>query len=784
MIKKIFLVAAAAALALNGPAQTRLTEKNVDDVLRQMTLQEKADLLVGCIEGTNYFGVPQPTGSDPTNAVLVPGAAGQTNTISRLGVPATVVADGPAGLRISPTRPDDDRSYCCTGYPVPIAMASTWNAPLVRRVGSSMGKELKEYGVDMLLAPGTNIMRNPLCGRNFEYFSEDPVLSGRMCAAMVDGLQGEGVGACVKHFAANNQETNRNENDSRVDQRTLREIYLKPFEIAVKESQPWAVMSAYNRLNGVHCQENYDLLTTVLRKEWGFGGIVMTDWTGKRNTSAQVHAGNDMMMPGTRTQIEQIVADVESGALAEEDVDACVRRVLQYVVKTPRFKGTPSAGVSDAGASTAVSRTAASEGIVLLKNSRQTLPLADSVRNIAFFGVSSYHFLSDGSGSGHVSTPYVVSLLEGMEKAGYRPDEGVRRIYEAAEALADAKYDLSPAKAKLPFLEMIGINHRPDEVRIPRYIADASALKSQLAVITIGRKPGEGADRAVEGDFELTETEQEMISHVCDAYHAAGGTVVVTLNVGGVVETASWRDKPDAIVLAWMPGQEGGHAVADVLTGRVNPSGHLPVTFPVSYADVPSARNYPNVPRKPDDGMNGLTAILNPDMYAADPCFNTTRYEEGIDVGYRYYSTRGVGTSYPFGFGLSYTTFEMSDLKVTQRRGERFVASVTVTNSGDRAGRHVAQLYVKAPASTHETPVRELKAFAKTDILQPGQSQKVSMEFTRYDLASFYPEDSAWKTIAGTYTVEICEDAETPVISLPLNIKETTRYAVNNVLNN
>ena len=781
-MKKVLLTTIAALLTAGLSAQIKLTEKNIDKVLKQMTLQEKADVLIGCIEGTNYFGVPQPTGSDPSNVTLIPGAAGQTNKVSRLGIPATVVADGPAGLRISPTRPDDPNTYYCTGYPVPILMASTWNTPLVQQVGRTMGKELKEYGVDVLLAPGTNIMRNPLCGRNFEYYSEDPFLSGYICAAMVNGLQSEGVGACVKHFAANNQETNRNENDSRVDQRTLREIYLKPFEIVVKNSQPWSIMSAYNLLNGVHCQENYDLLTTVLRNEWGFKGFVMTDWTAKRNTSAQIHAGNDMMMPGTKTQIEQILEDVKSGALSEADVDACVRRVLQYIVKTPRFKGYAFSNHPDFETSTTISRNAASEGIVLLKNKQQTLPLTDSIKNIAFFGVTSYHFLSDGSGSGHVSTSYVVNMLEGMEKAGYHFNKGIKKIYDAVDVLSDAKYDMSPAKTRLPILEMIGINHRPDEIRIPRYIADASAQQSQLAIITIGRKPGEGADRAVKGDFELTETEQEMISNVCDAYHAVGKKVVVILNVGGVVETASWKEKPDAIVLAWMPGQEGGHSVADVLTGKVNPSGHLPITFPVHYSDVPSAKNYPNLPGKPEDGMNGLSAILNPALYSADPCFNTTKYEEGIHVGYRYYSTKGVRTSYPFGFGMSYTTFEFSDLKVTPQ-GKKYIATITVKNTGNKAGRQVAQLYIKSPATTHETPIRELKAFAKTDLLQPGQSQKLTMEFSNYDLASFYLEDSAWKTISGSYTVEIGEDAETIKISTPLQIKSTTKYPVNNVLN-
>ena len=280
-------------------AQPLLNEKNIDRIIAEMTLREKAELLVGAINGTNYTGVPMPTGNE-AGTQRVPGAAGQTNTIPRLGIPSTVVADGPAGLRVLPQRTGDESTYYCTGFPVEILLASTWNTEVIREIGAAMGNDVREYGVDVILGPATNIMRSPLCGRNFEYFSEDPLLSGRMTAAITAGIQSQGVGTSVKHFAANNQETNRNANDSRVSARALREIYLKPFEIAVREAQPWTIMSSYNQLNGEFTQESRTLLTDILRGDWGFEGLVMTDWTGQRNTSAQVHAGNDLMMPGVK----------------------------------------------------------------------------------------------------------------------------------------------------------------------------------------------------------------------------------------------------------------------------------------------------------------------------------------------------------------------------------------------------------------------------------------------------------------------------------------------------
>ncbi|MBP5333494.1 MAG: glycoside hydrolase family 3 protein, partial [Bacteroidales bacterium] len=387
-----------------------LRQDNIDEVLSELTLKEKATLVVGAgyksmLAGMFGFKVP------------VPGAAGMTRSIPRLGIPAIVLSDGPAGVRIEPKRKGSKDTFYCTGFPIGSLLSSTWNMEMVEMVGSAIGNEALEYGVDVLLAPGMNIHRNPLCGRNFEYFSEDPLLSGKTAAAYVRGVQSQGVGTSVKHFAANNQETNRFWNDSRVDEAVLREIYLSNFEIAVREAKPWTVMASYNRLNGVHTQENKWLLTDVLRDEWGFDGLVMTDWTGQRNTAHQIEAGCDLMEPGEKAQINELVKKVKKGELKESDLDICVRRVLELIVKTPTFKGYRPSLSPDLKAHAEIAREAAEEGIVLLKNEKGTLPFAKG-KSVALFGVGSYQLLAGGTGSGHVHRPYIVNLDEGLEKEG------------------------------------------------------------------------------------------------------------------------------------------------------------------------------------------------------------------------------------------------------------------------------------------------------------------------------------------------------------------------------
>ncbi|MBP5486565.1 MAG: glycoside hydrolase family 3 protein, partial [Bacteroidales bacterium] len=331
-MKRLIIILALVGTAVFSYAQPKLASDNIDEILKAMTLQEKATLLVGGARAATVEGV--------TSGLIaqVPGAAGNTRPIDRLGIPGTVLADGPAGLRISPTRQGTDKTFYATGFPVGTLLASSWDLDLVEKVTTAMGNEVLEYGVDVLLAPGMNIHRNPLCGRNFEYFSEDPLLSGKMAAAYVRGIQSNGVGTSIKHYAANNQETNRNENDSRISHRALREIYLKNFEIAVKEGNPWTVMSSYNKLNGEYTQQKEELLTTTLRDEWGYDGIVMTDWGSKENTVKSAHSGNDLMEPGNQREIDRIVNAVKDGTLSEADVDRNVRNMLNYIVKTPHFK--------------------------------------------------------------------------------------------------------------------------------------------------------------------------------------------------------------------------------------------------------------------------------------------------------------------------------------------------------------------------------------------------------------------------------------------------------------
>lgn len=646
-----------------------------------------------------------------------------------VSLPATVLCDGPAGLCISATREDTDQTFYCTGFPVGTLIASSWDPAMVEEMTQSMGSEVLDYGADVLLAPGMNIHRNPLCGRNFEYFSEDPVLSGRIAAAYVRGVQSNGVGCSVKHYAANNQETNRLENDARVSERALREIYLKNFEIAVKEGYPWTVMSSYNKLNGDYTQQSQWLLTTMLRDEWGFDGIVMTDWGSKENTVKSAKAGNDLMMPGRTKEIERLKAAVESGEITQEELDRNVRRMLQYIVKTPKYRHYRHSNRPDLKAHAKVARHAAEQSIVLLRNENQTLPLLGNEK-VALYGISSVDFVGIGTGSGEVHTEHIVNMQEAMTEAGFSLDEQLAEYYRMSCGAQRAIDQMERGRVSTRKLAEVEISIRAIE---------RQAQNNDVAVVVLGRNAGEGADRPYRDDFELTAVERTLVQNVSTIYHAAGKRVVVVLNIGGVIETASWRSLADAIVLPWSPGQEGAHAVADVLRGKVNPSGKLPMTFPINYMDVPSAKNFPY--RWDMSGGNGERKNVD-----------FTEYEEDIWIGYRYYQTRDVEVSYPFGFGLSYTTFEYGKPKVKVDK-EGFTASVTVTNTGKVAGREVVELYVSAPSGGLEKPCRELKAFAKTRELAPGESETLIMKVTRYELASYSEATASWETASGTYKV-------------------------------
>ena len=760
-MKRFLITLAALGMAFTAVAQPQLREDNIDEVLKAMTLQEKATLLVGGARAAMVNGVTSGV------AANVPGAAGNTRPIERLGIPSTVLADGPAGLRIQPTRPGDSHTYYCTGFPVGTLLASSWDLSLVEDVTKAMGNEVLEYGVDVLLAPGMNIHRNPLCGRNFEYFSEDPLLSGKMAAAYVKGIQSNGVGTSIKHYAANNQETNRNEDDAIISQRALREIYLKNFEIAVKEAQPWTVMSSYNKLNGDYTQQSEGLLTTVLRDEWGFKGIVMTDWGNKAGTVKSAKAGNDLMEPGNQNEIDRIIAGVQDGTISQEELDRNVRNMLTYIVRTPRFKGYEYTNKPDLKAHAEVARKAAGESIVLLRN-ENALPLSGSEK-VALYGISAIDFVAGGTGSGDVNKAYVVNMEEAMAKAGFTLDKNLSDYYKAYVAYDKAQNALSGTTFSWFSRRKLA------EIAIPAAAIANEAKANDVAVVVLGRNAGEGADRKQIDDFELTTVERELLRDVSTAYHAAGKKVVVVLNVGGVIETTSWKNMVDAIVLPWSPGQEGANAVADVLTGKVNPSGKLPMTFPVNFMDHPSSANFPyNYQQSASRGFSWGPRQPQKDV-------DYTNYEEGIWVGYRHFVTRDVEVSYPFGFGLSYTSFAYSK-PVVKAGKDGFTATVTVKNTGKVAGKEVVELYVSAPAGGLDKPARELKAFGKTRELQPGESQTLTLQVSAYELASFNEASSAWEAAAGKYNVQFGASVDDIKVSAPFTLKKAQSWPVHNVL--
>lgn len=758
-------IAAATMIVLTacGPSFPQLGKASIDEVIAAMTLEEKAHLVIG----TGMAGATGDNAVVGSTKGIVPGAAGTTYPIPRLGIPAVVLADGPAGLRIDPTREGDSATYYCTHFPIGTLLASTWDQELVERVGTAIGNEALEYGADVLLAPALNIHRNPLCGRNFEYYSEDPVVSGKIAAAYVRGVQSNGVGTSIKHFAANSQETNRKNNDAIVSRRALREIYLKGFEIAVKESQPMTVMSSYNFINGVYASENKDLLTTLLRDEWGYKGMVMTDWFGGSDIVAQLNAGNDMMQPGLDKQYNDVVEALKSGKLSEEAIDINVRRILEMILQTPRFKGYKYSNHPDLKAHAAVTRQSAAEGMVLLKNDNQALPLQANVKKVALFGCTSYEFIAGGTGSGNVNRAYTVSLLDGLKNAGYSVDETLKAEYEAH--IANEKKNMKPIEG--PFAQYMP-QQLPGEKNFSADRLNALATQMDVAMITIGRASGEFADRP-SADFYLTKANQQLIKDVCKAFHAVGKKVVVVMNIGGVIETASWKAHPDAILCAWQGGQEGGNSVVDVLSGKANPSGKLTMTFPVKYEDHASSRNFP-IDQEVD------FAITNTGLKHEVKDLDYTRYEEDIYVGYRYFDTKKVPVSYPFGHGLSYTQFTYSAPAI-KAENSIYTIDVMVENVGKAEGREVVQLYVSAPASVSDRPAQELKAFAKTKSLKPGEKCKVTLQVPAAELTAYDEKAHAWHTAAGEYLFKVASSSADIRATLKANVAEQNSV-VNDIL--
>ncbi len=734
-MKKIIVCQALLLAGICANAQTSKAKA----LVAQMSLEEKVNLVVG-------MGMKLPennTGGALVGQITdgVPGAAGTTFAIPRLGLPNTIVADGPAGLRISSTRENDKKTYYATAWPVATLLASTWDTALVQQVGYAMGNEVKEYGVDILLGPGMNIHRNPLGGSNFEYYSEDPLIAGKMAASMVNGIQSNGVGTSIKHFAANNEETNRNTVNVVVSERALREIYLRGFEIAVKASNPWTVMSSYNKINGTYASENHDLLTTILRKEWGFKGFVMSDWFGGKDAVAQMKAGNDMLMPGTAEQKKAITDAVNAGTLDVKIINENAERIVNYILGTQTFKKYTFSNSPDLKTHAAIARNAAANGMVLLKNEAGTLPTATN-QKIAAFGNTSYDFVSGGTGSGKVNEAHTVSLVEGLINAGYKLSDKLTNSYQPY---------VMAEKAKQPkqtfFEEFAHPTPRVPEMEISNSMLEDESANCDVALITIGRNAGEGSDRKVENDFNLKANEMQLITNVSNAFHAKNKKVVVIINAGGVIEMASWRDKVDAILLSWQPGLEAGNAVADILSGKINPSGKLATTFPMKYEDDVTAKNFPGKEFKEQATAGRFGMPLIP---------AEVTYEEGIYVGYRYYNSFNVKTAYEFGFGLSYTHFDYGKLTLGSTSfNNKITGSITITNKGSVAGQEVVQVYVSAPSAKLNKPAEELKAFAKTKLLQPGESQQISFTLLPKDLASFDTERSAWVADAGKYVVKV-----------------------------
>jgi beta-glucosidase len=653
---------------------------DVPALLAELTLEEKASLC----SGADFW---------------------HTEAVERVGVPAVMVTDGPHGLRKQIGSADNvglADSVPATCFPPAVALGSSFDVEMVERVGRALGAEARAERVAVLLGPGINIKRSPLCGRNFEYLSEDPLVSGVLGAALVQGIQSAGVGACVKHFAVNNQETDRARVSAEVDERTLREIYLAAFERIVTEARPWTVMCSYNKVGGTYASQHPWLLTDVLRSEWGFEGVVVSDWGAVDDRVAALRAGLDLQMPAANGHVTdaEIVAAVRAGDLDEAVLDRAVERLLTLLDRA--LPAVREGGSTDAAAHHALAREAAAGSAVLLKNDpvdgAPLLPL-DPAATLAVIGEFARTPRYQGAGSSQVNPTRLDDAWSAI-----REFAGDRAVFAAGFGVDDAAQRLD---------EALGAE------------AVEAARAADVAVVFMGlpaSAESEGFDRK---HILLPPAQTRLLADVA----RVNPRVVVVLSNGSTVQVADWGHHAAAILEAWLPGQAGGGAIADLLTGRENPSGRLAETIPLRLQDTPSYLGFP--------GELGVV-----------------RYGEGVFVGYRGYDARGQEVSYPFGHGLSYTSFEHTDLEVSDA-GERGVTvSATVTNTGQRAGKEVVQVYVSAPAAAVARPVRELKAFAKV-ALEPGESERVRFALTRRDLSYYDPREGRWVLEGGEHTVAV-----------------------------
>jgi len=645
---------------------------DLETIIAEMTLEEKAALCTGATSWT-------------------------TTPIERLGVPEMIVADGPHGIRRTP----DINSLGLIGlpatcFPTASSLASTWNPELVWELGQALAEEAISMNVDVILGPGVNMKRSPLCGRNFEYLSEDPYLAGEMAAALINGIQSKGVGTSMKHFAVNNQEYERFRLNVLVDERTLREIYLPAFENAVKQAKPWTIMCAYNKINGSHCSENHYLLTDILKNEWGFDGFVVSDWGAVHDRAESLRGGLDLEMPGPKKYRTQSVVDaVRSGELDEAVLNESVRRILKTVFKAAQ---TPKGGEYDQAAHHNLARKVAAEGMVLLKNNG-ILPLQDS-GSIAVIGRSAMQAHFQGGGSSRI-TATQVSV----------PFNELRNL--------------------LPNTELTYCEGYPEDIDFRQELIDeavslaGAADVALLYIALLGLKESEGYDRP---DIDLTEQQEALIK----AVSAVQPKTVVILNNGSALAMSAWIDDVAAVLEAWMMGQAGGGAIADLLTGKVAPSGKLSETFPLKTADAPSHINFP--------GGGG-----------------EVHYGEGIFIGYRYYDAKEIPVLFPFGYGLSYTTFEYSNPKLSAaafKDVDGLSVSVDVTNTGKVAGKETVQVYVRDRKSTLVRPEKELKRFAKIE-LQPGETKTVTFQLDFRAFAYYHPAHKQWITEDGEMDILI-----------------------------
>lgn len=632
---------------------------NIDRILQKMTLEDK----IALCSGESFW---------------------ETKAYEKYGIPALFMCDGPHGLRKQERGGGADmlgvnQSRPATCFPSEVTTAGSWDPELLEEIGAAIGEEARDQGVGLVLGPGANLKRNPLCGRNFEYFSEDPCLAGKLAAGFIRGVEAQGVGSSLKHFAANSQEKSRFISDSVMDQRTLRELYLTAFETAVKEGRPSTVMCAYPKLNGVHCSDNEVLLTGILRREWGFDGMVVTDWGAMNDRIEGFRAGCDLNMPGGSAYMEkEVLQAVKAGVLPESAVDNSARRVLKLVFRAAETRNAPI--TCDYAAHHRLAARAAGQGAVLLKNEGGILPLRDGQKT-ALIGHMAIEMRYQGAGSSHINPTSVSQPLDYLPGAAYA-------------AGCDARGDTTDALLS-------------EAVRTAKE-ADTAIVFAGLP----GRYESEGFDRE---DMKMPAGHLRMIEAVVNA----NPDTVVVLLCGCAVE-CPWADKVKAILYMGLPGQAGGEAIADLLYGRVNPSGKLAESWPLRYEDCPSAPFY----GKTKDAL----------------------YMEGIYVGYRYYDKARKAVRWPFGYGLSYTTFGYSDLKVDGR-----TVSVTVTNTGALAGAEVVQLYICPPPNGIHRPVRELKGFQKV-FLQPGEAKAVSFVL---DDRAFALWQDGWRTPTGTYGVEV-----------------------------